>query len=116
MGADVSGSSRFDKNYYDRYYRNARTRVGSERDVAVLGAFVCAYLAHLGQPVRRVLDAGCGLGRWRKVIAAHHPHARYTGIEVSEYLCRELGWTRASIADYRPRGRFDLIVCQGVLQ
>ncbi|MFI5309470.1 MAG: class I SAM-dependent methyltransferase, partial [Polyangiales bacterium] len=26
------------------------------------------------------------------------------------------GWTRASIASYRPRGRFDLVICQGVLQ
>ena len=109
-------TARFDKRYYDRYYRSARTRVASERDVAVLGAFVCAYLAHLRIPVRRVLDAGCGLGRWRKVIAAHLPRASYHGIEVSEYLCRELGWTHASIADYRPRGRFDLVVCQGVLQ
>jgi SAM-dependent methyltransferase len=112
----VSASARFDKRYYDRYYRNRRTRVGSARETAVLGRFVCAYLAHLGQPVRRVLDAGCGLGHWRNVIADCHPRASYTGIEVSEYLCRELGWTRASIADYRPRGRFDLVVCQGVLQ
>ena len=109
-------TDRFDKRYYDRFYRDARTRVASQRDVAVLGAFVCAYLAHLHQPVRRVLDAGCGLGHWRNVIARHLPRASYHGIEISEYLCRELGWTRASIADYRPRGRFDLVVCQGVLQ
>ena len=112
----MSASARFDKRYYDRYYRNRRTRVGSARETAVLGGFVCAYLAHLGQPVHRVLDAGCGLGHWRTVIAERHPRASYTGIEVSEYLCRELGWTLASIADYCARGRFDLIVCQGVLQ
>jgi chemotaxis methyl-accepting protein methylase len=50
------------------------------------------------------------------VIDEHYPSASYTGIEVSEYLCRELGWTQASIATYRPRGRFDLVICQGVLQ
>ena len=66
--------------------------------------------------MRRVLDAGCGLGYWRAVIAEHYPRARYTGIERSEYLCRELGWTHASVADYRGRGRFDLVICQGVLQ
>jgi SAM-dependent methyltransferase len=109
-------AGRFDKRYYDRFYRDARTRVTTQREVEVLGRFVCGYLAHLGQPVKRVLDAGCGLGYWRNVIAAHHPRASYTGIEFSEYLCRELGWTHASIASYRPRGKFDLIVCQGVLQ
>jgi SAM-dependent methyltransferase len=107
---------RFDKGYYDRYYRNPRTRVTSPEQADVLGRFVCAYLEHLGLPVRRVLDAGCGLGYWRSIIARHHPRASYTGIEVSEYLCRELGWTQASIAGYRARGRFDLIICQGVLQ
>jgi SAM-dependent methyltransferase len=112
----VPATECFDKRYYDRYYRDPRTRVTSQREIAVLGAFVCAYLDHLGQPVRRVLDAGCGLGYWRKVIADHYPGARYTGIELSAYLCRELGWTRASISDYRGRGRFDLVVCQGVLQ
>jgi SAM-dependent methyltransferase len=109
-------AERFDERYYDRYYRNRRTRVQSAREIAVLGRFACAYLAHLGQPVRRVLDAGCGLGHWRAVIAEHHPRARYTGIEVSEYLCGQLGWTRGSVVDYRPRGRFDLVICQGVLQ
>jgi SAM-dependent methyltransferase len=106
----------FDKRYYDRYYRSRKTRVISEREVRTLGRFVCAYLAYVDQPVRRVLDAGCGLGYWRGVIAEHYPRARYTGVEASEYLCQELGWTHASIADYKGRGRFDLVVCQGVLQ
>jgi SAM-dependent methyltransferase len=106
----------FDKRYYDRFYRNPRTRVSSIRNTRKLGRFVCGYLDYLELPVRRVLDAGCGLGRWRGVIAEHYPRARYQGIEVSEYLCREYGWTQASIAHYRPRGRFDLVICQGVLQ
>jgi SAM-dependent methyltransferase len=114
--AKQEGAARFDQGYYERFYRNARTRVYAEHEVAQLGAFVCAYLAHLKQPVGRVLDAGCGLGHWRRVIAQHYPRARYQGIEISEYLCRELGWTRASIVDYAPRGRFDLVICQGVLQ
>jgi SAM-dependent methyltransferase len=106
----------FDARYYDRYYRNKKTRVTSPREVEALGRFVCSYLAYMGQPVRRVLDAGCGLGYWRNVVALHYPRARYTGIERSAYLCRELGWTQASIAEYRGRGTFDLVICQGVLQ
>src|SRR5262245_47246847 len=107
---------RFDRNYYDRFYRNPRTRVTSEREVERLGRFVCSYLAPLDVPVQRVLDAGCGLGYWRAVVAKHYPRASYQGIEVSSYLCQEFGWVQASIADYRPRGRFDLVICQGVLQ
>jgi SAM-dependent methyltransferase len=106
----------FDKTYYDRFYRDRKTRVSSRRDTERLGRFVCAYLDYAGLRVRRVLDAGCGLGYWRRVIARHHPRASYTGIEASEYLCRELGWTHASVAEYKGRGRFDLVVCQGVLQ
>jgi SAM-dependent methyltransferase len=114
--AAKSTGARFDQRYYDRYYRTRATRVTSEREVALLGDFVFAYLRHLGQPVKRVLDAGCGLGFWRGVLQRHHPKARYTGLEYSTYLCETLGWTRGSIADYRPRGRFDLVICQGVLQ
>src|SRR5262245_17857784 len=107
---------RFDRSYYERFYKNPRTRVTSEREVQRLGRFVCSYLAHLGVPVQRVLDAGCGLGYWRAVVAEHYPRASYQGIEVSAYLCRELGWTQASVAEFRTRGRFDLVICQGVLQ
>ena len=41
---------------------------------------------------------------------------RYHGLETSDYLCRELGWERGSIADYQAEKPFDLVVCQGVLQ
>jgi SAM-dependent methyltransferase len=116
MSKPNKSGTQFDARYYDRYYRSKRTRVTSPREIATLGRFVCGYLAYLDLPVRRVLDAGCGLGYWRNVIAEHYPRARYTGIELSEYLCRELGWTQASIADYRGRGTFDLVICQGVLQ
>jgi SAM-dependent methyltransferase len=106
----------FDESYYARFYEDARTRVSGERDVARLGRFVCSYVDYLGQPVKRVLDAGCGLGRWKAVIAEHFPRARYTGIELSEHVCKTHGFTQASVVDYRDRGRFDLVICQGVLQ
>lgn len=107
---------RFDKAYYDRFYRNAKTRVARRRDALVLGRFVCSYLAFFSLPVRRVLDIGCGLGYFREAVAEHYPRARYHGVEYSEYLCAQLGWEHGSVVDYRGRGRFDLVVCQGVLQ
>ena len=106
----------FDAHYYTRFYRARGTRVSGLRETHKLANFVASYVDYLGIPVKRVLDAGCGLGRWQGPLAARYPRARYTGIEVSPYLCERHGWTRASIADYAPRGRFDLIVCQGVLQ
>ncbi|MFO0334756.1 MAG: class I SAM-dependent methyltransferase, partial [Pseudomonadota bacterium] len=33
-----------------------------------------------------------------------------------EYLCAKHGWVHGSLADYAPRGRFDLVVCHDVLQ
>jgi SAM-dependent methyltransferase len=116
VARDPQPGARFDRAYYDRFYRDPRTRVTTRREVRRLGAFVLAYMDFLQLPVRRVLDAGCGLGYWRDVIAEHRPRARYVGIEISPVLCGELGWEQASVADYRGRGRFDLVVCQGVLQ
>jgi len=111
-----SSGAQFDAEYYARYYENERTRVASSNDIARLGRFVSGYADYLGIKVKRVLDAGCGIGLWQGVIAEHYPSARYTGIELSEHLCKTRGFTRASVVDYQDRGRFDLVICQGVLQ
>ena len=107
---------RFDARFYDRYYRDPATRVASRDDALRLGRFICAYTSYLGFRVRRVLDAGCGLGHMRKPVREFFPHARYVGLEASGYLCRRHGWVRASIADYAPRTPFDLVICHDVLQ
>ncbi len=107
---------RFDAGYYRRFYGDAKTRVASRAGVARLARFVCDYLVCLDLPVRRVLDAGCGLGWWRAPLARRLPHALYTGIEISRHLCEAHGWQHASIVDYRAEAPFDLVICQGVLQ
>ncbi len=106
----------FDKAYYDRFYHNDETCVIDDESLARLGDFVCAYMRHLEIDVRRVLDAGCGLGKWRGVIERNFAQASYYGLEVSEYLCNTYGWEQASLSDYKSSRRFDLVVCQGVLQ
>jgi SAM-dependent methyltransferase len=63
-----------------------------------------------------VLDAGCGLGLMRTALLRALPGATYVGLEYSEYLCQKYGWLNGSIADYRPRQPFDLVVCYDVLQ
>ncbi|MBK8974705.1 MAG: class I SAM-dependent methyltransferase [Planctomycetes bacterium] len=109
-------ATRFDRAYYDRFYRDPRTRVASREETARLARFVCAYVGFLELPLRHVLDLGCGLGAWRDALAVCAPKARYTGVEYSEYLCDELGWEHGSVVDYHSDRAFDLVVCQGVLQ
>lgn len=107
---------RFDEQYYSRYYESPRTRVISQEDIARLGRFACSYIEYLELPVRRVLDMGCGLGHWQPVINRYFPAATYTGVELSEYLCKRFGFQQGSVTDYVGRGRFDFVICQGVLQ
>ena len=106
----------FDAGFYQRYYIDRGTRVASRADAVRLGRFVCAYTAYLGFTVRRVLDAGCGLGHLRQPVREFFPRARYVGLETSDYLCRRYGWERGSIADYAPGQVFDLLICHDVLQ
>ncbi|MHC5063818.1 MAG: methyltransferase [Planctomycetota bacterium] len=112
----MASTQAFDKGYYDRFYRDPKTRVYSRKEVRILGEFVCAYLRHLGLEVRRVLDLGCGLGYWQQVIAKQFPRASYRGVEMSEYLCESMGWEQGSVVDYHCEQPSDLVICQGVLQ
>ena len=116
--AEVSAPAgeRFDAAYYERFYGDAATRVSSRAATTRLARFVSAYIAYLDLPVRRILDAGCGLGWWREPLARRYPKAVYSGIEISSHLCRQHGWQQASLVDYRAEAPFDLVICQGVLQ
>lgn len=117
MTSKLAGApERFGEAYYRRYYLDPGTRVRAGGALDRLAAFVFGYMSHLGLPVRRVLDLGCGLGHWRTPLAERHPGAAYTGVEISPYLCDRFGWDLGSAADYRGRGRFDLVICQSVIQ
>jgi len=106
----------FDEDYYERFYRNARTRAESPADSARRAAFISSFLAYLGLPVSRVLDIGCGLGRTLAGVQSAFPRARCTGVEFSEYLCEEYGWARGSVVDFRAPEPFDLVICNDVVQ
>jgi SAM-dependent methyltransferase len=109
-------SNRFDARFYQRFYMNPRTRVTTQEEMARRAGMVAALVRQLELPVKRILDAGCGLGWLRAPLLDAFPGARYIGLEVSEHLCREHGWVNESLADYRPRARFDLIICYDVMQ
>ena len=106
----------FDEAYYERFYRSARTRAEAPQDSLRRAAFITSYLAHIGLPVLSVLDIGCGLGRTLAGVQTAYPMAHCTGVEVSDYLCREHGWIRGSVLDYRAEEPFDLVMCNDVLQ
>ena len=106
----------FDEAYYERFYRSVRTRAETPEDSLRRAAFITSYLAHVGLPVSSVVDVGCGLGRTLAGVQTAYPMARCSGVEVSDYLCREFGWIRGSVLDYRPEEPFDLVICNDVIQ
>ncbi len=65
----------FDKAYYDRFYRDPRTRASSPQEATRRAAFLSAYLRYLEIPVRRILDIGCGLGHLLKSLQRRFPDA-----------------------------------------
>jgi trans-aconitate methyltransferase len=108
--------NRFDADFYRRFYDEPHTRVTTREEMSGRAKTVATLVKHLELPVRRILDAGCGLGWMRRALLDAFPGATYVGLEVSQHLCERHGWVNASLADYRPRGQFDLIICYDVLQ
>jgi SAM-dependent methyltransferase len=107
---------RFDRQYFQRFYYSPDTRVTNAREMRVRADMIVAVLRYAELPVRSILDAGCGIGLMQRAFARALPRARYTGLEVSDYLCRRYGWIQGSIAQYRPARPADLLVCYDVLQ
>jgi SAM-dependent methyltransferase len=115
---------RYDRDYFDRWYRDPEHRVISNAAVGrkvrmVLG--VAEYL--LGRPVRTVLDVGCGEGAWLLALRKLRPRVEYLGVDPSEYAVGRFGAARnlrrgtlATLDAVAGERRFDLVVCCDVLQ
>ena len=108
--------SDFGAEFFKRFYFNAATRVTSAAEMRDRAALILAALRHARVPVRRILDAGCGVGLMQRSFAKLLPRAAYTGLEYSDYLCKRYGWVQGSLVDYKARAPFDLVVCYDVLQ
>jgi Methyltransferase domain len=106
----------FDAQYYARFYEDPKTLVYSAQDHAPLAQYVFGFAAWNHIAIERVLDVGAGIGLWKHWINAHHPDVEYEGTEVSEVMCERHGYRHCDITTWRSRRRYDLIVCQGVLQ
>ena len=108
-------STRFDRDYYQRFYFDPRTAVVSRAEMNARARLISAYADHIVLHVRRMLDAGCGVGLLRKPLQRAFPRATYLGLEYSEYLCQRFGWQQGSLSTYVD-DPFDLVVCYDVLQ
>jgi SAM-dependent methyltransferase len=106
----------FDRDYYKLYYYDPDTAVTSRREMQARARLIAAYAEHAGQPLKTILDAGCGTGLLRAPLKRFAPGAAYTGIETSDYLCKRYGWTQGSVETYQSAVPFDLVICYDVLQ
>jgi len=106
----------FDQRFFERYYLDDATAVVLTEEVRRLAKFVMAYLDFMGIEVETVLDAACGVGHWKRALRRINGRIEYKGIDASEFLCHEYGWQQSTIAGFRSRHKFDLVICQDVLQ
>jgi len=106
----------FDRDYYRRYYYDPRTAVATRAEMRARARLIAAFVAHLGLPVRRILEAGCGTGLLHAELRRLLPRAQYTALEASEYLCRRHGWRHGRIEQFRAATPYDLVICYDVLQ
>lgn len=118
-----NSSERYDRAYFDRWYRDPKTRVKSSSDIrrkAALALSVAEY--YLERPVRTVLDVGCGEGNWFPALRALRKGIRYTGVDSSRYAVERYGKSRnislgsfASLEEMGLADDYDLIVCSDTL-
>lgn len=112
---------RYDRDYFDKWYRSRSHRVHDLAEVrrkVALAVTTAEYF--LRRPIESVLDVGCGEGAWFKHLRALRRHAHYTGIEASEYAVERFGSERnirkGTFGDLRSvRSEYDLVVCSDVL-
>ncbi|WP_337171952.1 class I SAM-dependent methyltransferase [Gemmatimonas aurantiaca] len=116
-------TKRYDRAYFDKWYRHPQHRVKSPAELARQVAFVLGTAEFvLGRPVRSVLDVGCGEGQWRGALLEHRPRLHYVGVDPSAYAVQRYGPRRhlllggiESLDTLPLRESYDLVVCCGML-
>ncbi len=116
-------AKRYDRAYFDRFYRDAGSRIWARADVERKVRMALALAEYLlDRPVRSVLDVGCGEGPWQPILRRLRPRAHYQGIDASPYAVRRYGRRRnirqgslGGLGDLGLRSRYDLVVCCDVL-
>lgn len=109
-------SERFDEDYFRRHYEDRRTRVTTPEKTSELVRAVVGLARYWDVPLDTALDLGAGVGHWKRALARHAPKLAYRGVDVSPYACAKYGHEQADISRFVVPQRFDLVICQGVLQ
>lgn len=116
----------YDRDYFERWYRDASLRREAIGGAARLARKVSLAVATaeywLERRIRSVLDVGCGEGAWQPVLRRLRPKATYLGFDSSTYAVQRFGRRRglhvAAFGDFaalRPCPPVDLLVCSDVL-
>lgn len=119
----MAASKRYDRAYFDRWYRDPRRRIDAPGELRRRVAMAVAITERfLGRAIRNVLDVGCGEGRWRAELRRLRPRVGYIGVEPSQYAVERFGRRRnlirggfGELPDLDLGGPFDLVVCADVL-
>ena len=117
----VARRKRYDRAYFDRWYRERR--IGSPADLARVVALAIAITEQvLGRPLRSVLDVGAGEGRWQPILHRLRPRARYAGVDSSAWAIERWGLRRNlrlgsidTLDELGLDGPFDLVVASDIL-
>ena len=117
----TSTDKRYDRRYFDHWYRRAGIG-GSQRLKRKVALAVATAEYHIERPIRSVLDIGCGEGAWRAPLLALRPKLQYLGFDSSEYAIDRYGARRnlhfarfADFAQLRPCAPADLLICSDVM-
>lgn len=112
---------RYDRAYFDKWYRDERVNSPAEvRRKVILAVAAAEYF--LQTSIRSVLDVGCGEGQWLLHLRAIRPRVRYLGLDSSAYVVRQFGKARnirrasfGELPSLQLKQKFDLVVCSDVL-
>lgn len=116
-------SKRYDRAYFDKWYRHPEHVVSSKRELARKVALVVAIAEYyLARPIVNVLDVGCGEGVWRAPLRRLRPNIDYLGLDSSDYVVERYGRSRnirlasfGELGEVRFDRDFDLIVCSDAI-
>jgi SAM-dependent methyltransferase len=118
----VAHSKQYDRAYFERWYRDRRHAIASGGELYRQVAFAVAITERLlARPLRSVLDAGAGEGRWYPVLRQLRPRVRYIGFDSSEWAVAKWGRRRnlhlgslEALDQLDLDGPFDLVIAADV--